>query len=565
MALDIGSHLGPYEIVSPLGEGGMGVVWKATDTRLDRAVAIKVIPTHLSGDSTLRERFEREARTISQLNHPHICTLHDIGRHDDVDFIVMEHLDGEALADRLKNGSLPLDQALRCGIEIAAALHEAHRAGVVHRDLKPGNIMLTRRGVKLLDFGLAKLVRGPTPALAEDTPTESVMDNPMTERGTIVGTLQYMSPEQLEGREIDARTDIFAFGCVLYEMVAGKRAFPGSSQAAVISSIMTAEPPSVSEVNPDAPPLLDHLIGRCLAKAPDDRWHSALDLAGQLEWIVQSGSQASGPVSTAPPGNELRDRPPKTDYRIEYFQSPDGASIAAARGGSGKPLFIVPVMVDSIETRFSAYAEAFSDREVIVYDRRGTGLSERGPDFKDAELYLQDAQAVVEGFQLDGFDVLGTLMGTIEAASVAGRSGKRVSRLVLRLPLMGLDDWASIPSVSAALAAMEEDWVFFTESISQMVVGWGNPGGPAIAERFRTVTSREELRSMFDAFVDLDLAAVYPEIQATTLVEHHPGYFFPDTYSSRIASLIADCRMVIFSGEANRFLTDFSIAREFLE
>jgi len=325
------------------------------------------------------------------------------------------------------------------------------------------------------------------------------------------------------------------------------------------------QPPPVSEMHPDVPPLLDHVIGRCLAKSPDDRWHSALDLAGQLGWIVQSGAQTSGSVNTAPSRSEARLAPSTTGYRIEYFQSPDGANIAAARGGRGKPLLIVPTMVDSIETRFSVYAEAFSDREVIIYDRRGTGLSERGPDFKDAEPYLQDAQAVVEGFQLDGFDVLGTLMGTIESASLAARNPERVSCLVLRLPLMGLDDWAAIPAVSAALAAMEQDWEFFTESISQMVVGWGNPGGPAVAEHFRTVTSRDELRSMFDAFVNLDLATIYPGIQASTLVEHHPGYFFPDTYSRRIASLIADCRMVIFSGEANRFLSDFSIAREFLE
>jgi len=233
--LQTGQHLLHYRLLEQIGEGGMGVVWKATDTRLDRTVAVKVLPSHLSGDSTLRERFEREARTISQLNHPHICTLHDIGRHDELDFIIMEHIDGEALVDRLKEGPLTLDQALRCGIEIAEALHDAHRAGVVHRDLKPGNIMLTRRGIKLLDFGLAKLVSAPAPAIAEDTPTASVMGDPMTERGTILGTLQYMSPEQLEGKNIDARADIFAFGCVLHEMITGERAFAGSNQAAAAS------------------------------------------------------------------------------------------------------------------------------------------------------------------------------------------------------------------------------------------------------------------------------------------------------------------------------------------
>ena len=288
-----------YRLVEKIGAGGMGVVWKAVDTRLDRTVAIKVLPSHLSDDARLRERFEREARTISSLNHPHICTLHDIGRHEGTDFIVMEHLEGETLAERLSRGALPLDQALRHGIEIARALHEAHQAGVVHRDLKPGNVMLTKQGVKLLDFGLAKLVDKPPLGSSPDAMTETVGAGPITDRGSILGTVQYMAPEQLEGKEADARADIFALGGVLYEMVTGRRAFAGESQASLISSIMTAAPPPVSDLQPTSPPLLDHLIRKCLAKDPDQRWHSACDLAGAMEWLAGAEAQVSAPATAA--------------------------------------------------------------------------------------------------------------------------------------------------------------------------------------------------------------------------------------------------------------------------
>jgi len=215
----------------------MGEVYKASDTRLGRTVAIKVLPGHLSEDPKLRERFEREARTVSRLNHPRICTLHDIGRHEGVDFLVMEHLEGEPLAERLKKGALPLEQALRYGTEIAVALDEAHRAGVVHRDLKPGNIMLTKQGIKLLDFGLARLVRPADDGPVDHGATATIAENPLTEEGTIVGTVAYMAPEQLEGREADSRADIFALGGVLYEMVTGRRAFDGRSRAWVSSSM----------------------------------------------------------------------------------------------------------------------------------------------------------------------------------------------------------------------------------------------------------------------------------------------------------------------------------------
>jgi serine/threonine protein kinase len=235
MALQANQRVGPYEILSAIGAGGMGEVYRARDTRLDRIVAVKVLPDHAAARPELRERFEREARTVASLNHAHICTLYDIGHQDGTDYLVMEYLEGETLAERLKKGPLPLTQALQYAIEIADALDKAHRRGVTHRDLKPGNIMLTKSGTKLLDFGLAKLRASPAASSLSQLPTAN---DSLTAQGTIVGTLQYMAPEQLEGGEADARTDIFAFGVVVYEMVTGKKAFEGKSQASLIAKIL---------------------------------------------------------------------------------------------------------------------------------------------------------------------------------------------------------------------------------------------------------------------------------------------------------------------------------------
>src|SRR5262245_14930310 len=295
MPLGPGTRLGPYKIVAPIGAGGMGEVYKAKDTRLDRTVAVKVLPSHVSSDPTLRERFEREARTIAALNHPHICTLYDVGHEADTDFLVLEYLEGQTLADRLTKGALPLDQALQLAIQIADALDKAHRAGIVHRDLKPGNIMLTKSGTKLLDFGLAKV----TPAVmaASGLSMAPTGASPVTMQGTILGTLQYMAPEQVEGREADARSDIFALGAIVYEMVTGQRAFSGKSQASVIAAILERQPPTMSTLQPLTPPLLDHIVRRCLAKDPDERWQSAADLMRDLKWVVEPGTQFVVPTS----------------------------------------------------------------------------------------------------------------------------------------------------------------------------------------------------------------------------------------------------------------------------
>jgi Tol biopolymer transport system component/predicted Ser/Thr protein kinase len=354
MALTSGTRLGPHEILSAIGAGGMGEVYRARDTRLDRIVAIKVLPAHLADRPELRERFEREARTIASLNHPHICTLHDIGKQDGIDFLVMEYLEGETLAQRLLKGSLPLEQVLQYAIEISDALDKAHRKGVTHRDLKPGNIMLTKSGTKLLDFGLAKLKRevAPTNVALSELPTAK---GPLTAEGAIVGTLQYMAPEQLEGKEVDARTDIFAFGAVVYEMAAGKRAFEGKSQASLIAKILETDPPPISSLQPMTPPALDRAVKKCLAKEPEKRWQGASDLCDELKWIAEGGSQAAiaslatgslkpappGPVSrfviTLPPGQQLAG----LDSGPAVALSPDGTHLAyVARQGGTQQIYL---------------------------------------------------------------------------------------------------------------------------------------------------------------------------------------------------------------------------------
>jgi Tol biopolymer transport system component len=305
VALAPGAKLGPYEIVAPLGAGGMGEVYRARDTRLGREVAVKVLPQHLSSNPEIRARFEREAKAVSSLNHPNVCVLHDVGSEDDTDYLVMELVEGETLAARLTRGALPLPDILKIGAQLADALDRAHRAGVVHRDLKPGNVMLTKAGAKLMDFGLARATglsgpgagSGVTAAALTTTPTVA---QPLTAEGTIVGTFQYMSPEQLEGGETDARSDIWALGCVLYEMATGRRAFEGKSQASLIGSIMHADPAPMTQLAPMSPPSLERLVRQCLAKDPTERWQSAGDVRRELNWIATGMSQGSSPAPAVP-------------------------------------------------------------------------------------------------------------------------------------------------------------------------------------------------------------------------------------------------------------------------
>src|SRR4029077_14883922 len=283
MDLAARSRLGPYEIIAAIGAGGMGEVYRARDTRLDRCVAIKVLPSHLSCDPELKGRFEREARTLSSVTHPNICHLYDVGSQSGIDFLVMELLEGETLSHRLQKGPLPLNDLLKIAVEVTDPLAKSHRLGLVHRDLKPSNIMLTKTGAKLMDFGLAKpaagdLFPGPAPSpVGETLTTLRSPASPLTSAGAIVGTLQYMSPEQIEGKEADARSDIFALGAVLYEMATGQRAFQGKSSVSVISAILEKDPPPVITLQPSAPGALAYIISTCLAKDPDERFQTAHD------------------------------------------------------------------------------------------------------------------------------------------------------------------------------------------------------------------------------------------------------------------------------------------------
>jgi eukaryotic-like serine/threonine-protein kinase len=316
MALTSGTKLGPYEIQSPLGAGGMGEVYRARDTRLDRTVAVKVLASHLSSSPELKQRMEREGRAISSLNHPNICQLFDIGSQNGTDYLVMEFLEGETLADRLRKGAIPLAEVFKIGIAVAEALAVAHRSGIVHRDLKPGNIMLTAGGAKLMDFGLAKPLgvqaaagSGSAPSFtAAPTMSGPTPLSPLTTAGSIIGTIQYMSPEQIEGKEADARSDIFAFGAVLYEMVTGKRPFSGKSQISLASSILESEPEPVSALKPNTPPAFEHVVTTCLQKNPDERYQSAQDIKLELQWIAADRTSSTVAAATATAAPRTRER-----------------------------------------------------------------------------------------------------------------------------------------------------------------------------------------------------------------------------------------------------------------
>jgi serine/threonine protein kinase len=376
-----GVRLGPYQILAAIGAGGMGEVYKATDTRLGRSVAIKVLSEDVAGDTDFKARFDREARAISSLTHPHICTLYDVGHQNGTDYLVMEYLEGETLSERLARGALPFADALACALEISGALEKAHRQGIVHRDLKPGNIMLTRGGAKLLDFGLAKL--RPATLAAEAATHAQTASAPLTGQGGILGTPQYMAPEQLEGRDADARTDIFAFGMVAYEMATGKRAFGGGSQASLIGAILRDEPAPVSTFTPAVPATFDRVIRRCLAKDPDNRWQSMADVRHALTWIQEEGTgvdAAAAPaavprrerflwaaaliaaliasafvarfdrVETEPPELRLEITTPPTTDLVSLALSPDGRTMAFVASAGGRPQLWVRSL-DSVSAR----------------------------------------------------------------------------------------------------------------------------------------------------------------------------------------------------------------------
>ena len=412
MALTSGTKLGPYEIQSLLGSGGMGEVYRARDTRLGRDVAIKVLPAHLSANPDLKLRMEREAKAISSLNHPHICTLHDIGSQEGINFLVMEHLEGETLADRLQKGPIALAETLKIAIDVAEALDKAHGRGIVHRDLKPANIMLTKNGPKLMDFGLAKPSGGIVAGSGENpltpsTPTMSVAalagsTSPLTQKGMVVGTFQYMAPEVLQGAEADARADIFSFGCVLYEMATRRRAFEGKSQFSVLGAILDKEPERVSVLLPSSPARLDETVGRCLAKNPEQRYGCMHDVRIQLETIGAGGAEqptVAGESSAASGSSRL----PwlvatiallfAIGAGVAYFQKresanvvkstilpPPGTSFVTMLPGAGPPV----LSPDGTQLAFTARDEK---SKVLLYVRSLTSLAAQALPGTDDAIY----------------------------------------------------------------------------------------------------------------------------------------------------------------------------------
>jgi Tol biopolymer transport system component len=412
MPLQPGTKLGPYKILAQAGAGGMGEVYKAADTRLNRTVAIKVLPEHFSRDIEMKQRFEREAQTIAGLNHPHICTLYDVGHQDGAEFLVMEFLEGETLADRITRGPLPLDEALKVSIAVADALDKAHSTGVTHRDLKPGNVMLTASGAKLLDFGLAKLKQQ---SRSSNDPSPAPVSTDATTPGTILGTMQYMAPEQLEGREADARTDIFAFGAVLYEMVSGKRAFEGKSKAHLIAAIVSVDPEPLSTVQPMTPPALDYIVKRCLVKDPEERMQTAYDLLTQLRWIAEGGAETGMPAPATRGHGRL-------------------ARLALAAAAFLAVVVVIPAVLNlantkaPLQTRFLVATPDMPVPEAAAISPDGRSIAYSGRDAATTLLYVRpiDTETPVK---LPGTEGAGSLFWSPDSRFIAFFAGGKLKKV----------------------------------------------------------------------------------------------------------------------------------------
>ena len=435
MALISGTKLGPYEIQSLLGTGGMGEVYRARDTRLDRTVAVKVLASHLSSSPEFKQRMEREARAISSLNHPHICHLYDIGSQDGTDYLVMELLEGETLAERLRRGAMPLSEIFKIGIAVADALAFAHRQGIVHRDLKPGNIMLTQGGAKLMDFGLAKPLglrntaagSGAAPSFtAAATLSGPSPLTPLTTAGSIIGTIQYMSPEQIEGKEADARSDIFSFGAVIYEMATGKRAFQGKSHLSTASSILEKDPDPISTVQPLAPKALEHTVQTCLAKDPEDRFQDAHDLKLQLQWLVGAG--ADGPAA----GPAVKARSPGAvwaPWAIAALVLLASMSFWLLRDAGSKPA----VARFSISAPANTWLDTDAGNPLAISpDGQRLAYAVRSPDWATSKLYLRRMD------EFEGTPVPGTEDASMPFFSADGEwVGFATSSAIKKVPVEG--------------------------------------------------------------------------------------------------------------------------------
>ena len=449
MAVQPGTRLGPYEIIALLGAGGMGEVYRAKDTRLARTVAIKIISATLAAGPEARERFEREAHAVASLNHPHICALFDVGQHDGIEFLVMEHLEGESLAARLARGPLPLDQVLRIAIEIASALNAAHRQGIVHRDLKPGNVMVTRAGAKLLDFGLAKRNELQPVRIANDVAGLPTREAPLTADGTLVGTFNYMAPERLHGRDADARSDLFALGAVIYEMATGRRAFDGGTPASVVAAILERDPPTLATLQPLTPPALDRLVARALAKDPEERWQTAKDLLAELQWIAGTGSGTAHPALT---GDRIRSTT-RGKWRGQLLAAAVGAAIvvvAAVAAVWMQARATPPVQYEQLtfrrgtiqQARFAhdgrtiVYGAAWDGKPFEVFSMRPGSPESRSLGAADADVLSLSISDELLLLLRPRFSVFFQRVGTLARAPFAGGSPRELATSVREA------DWA---------------------------------------------------------------------------------------------------------------------------
>ncbi len=519
MVLTSGMKLGPYEILSKVGAGGMGEVYRARDTRLDRVVAIKILPEDFADRSDLRERFEREARTIASLNHPHICTIYDVGHQDGTDYLVMEYLQGETLAQRLLKGPLLSEQVLQYAIQIADALDKAHRKGITHRDLKPGNIMLTKSGAKLLDFGLAKLTQ---PAVLSDATLSALpaLRHSITREGSIIGTLQYMAPEQVEGKEVDARTDIFAFGAVVYEMATGKKAFEGKSQASLLAKILETEPPPMSSLQPMTPPALERMVKSCLAKDPDERWQSAADLARELKWIGDAGAQAASSAGISPAGKRFPNR------RLMYLGWATASVLLSAcaailftrsTGEAPSPSSVVRMSIllpagQRLTSDAADYPIAVSPdgtrAAYVAEEEAGTQLYVRELSELEPKAIAGTFGARHPFFSPDGHWVGFFAEGALQRVSVAGGAPLRVCN-ISALSMGG--SWGSDNTIVFASRGTGLYKVSATGGVPQLLAGSDLGTWPAILPDHRTV-----LFSLGDAIAVIPLSGGQRRILART-------------------------------------------------
>jgi len=458
----------------------MGEVYRARDTRLGRDVAIKILPKELSADPTKKQRFKREAKAISGLNHPHICVLHDVGSQDGVDYLVMECVEGETLAKRLEKGPLPLEQVLRYGAQIADALDRAHRSGVVHRDLKPGNIMLTASGAKLLDFGLAK----PAMSSTNDATLTAALtqSTPATKEGTVVGTFQYMSPEQVEAREVDGRSDIFSLGAVLYEMVTGKKAFDGKSHLSIASAIVEKEPVPIMAARPLTPPALDHAINRCLAKDPDDRWQAARDLGIELKWVAEAAEKVG---NTEPEGRTVSSWLPTWVGAIilSTISAIAGAVFRPGGGQSGTAL-----------ARFELHLKA-ADYFVVSPNGRLLSYTAPGPD-KRQLIWIRALESLEPRPLLGTENVFGpSLTWSPDSRFIAFQVGNELKKIKVNGgPPERICD---TPYVILGGAWNRDDTLLFGTVVSGLIAVSGHGGAP----RFVTSTSERNEVHVFPFFL----------------------------------------------------------------